>query len=102
MIKIQFELTDIDYDNLIEQYLPIMVERLRRSGNPLGALISGGMPASAAKAILKKLPPAMKDQLTADLINSQRDRFEQLLKEAAQGKNVKLEVAGLTASPERK
>lgn len=100
MIKIEFELTDIDYDSLIEQYLPVLTERLRRTGNPVAMLISNGMPASMAKAILKKLPPDTKDQLTADLINSNKDVLTQLLKETARGQNVRLEITGLNAKSE--
>ena len=102
MIRIEFELTDIDYDSLIEQYLPVLTERLRQSGNPVAMLLSNGMPSSMAKMILKNLPSATKDQLTADLINSNRDQLVRLLKETAQGQNVRLEITGLTATPENR
>ncbi len=97
MIKIEFEIADIDYDYLIEQYLPVLTERLRRSENPVAMLISNGMPSSMAKMILKKLPAATKDQLTADLINSNKDVITQLLKDMARQQNVRLEIAGLQA-----
>ncbi|SHI16446.1 hypothetical protein SAMN02745823_02931 [Sporobacter termitidis DSM 10068] len=100
MIKIEIELKDIDYDSLIEQFLPVMTERLRQSDNPVAMLLSNGMPASMAKMILKKLPPATKDQLTADLINTNKDQVVQLLKEAAQSQNIRLEISDLSAKTE--
>jgi hypothetical protein len=100
MVKIEFELTDIDYDSLIEEYLPVLTERLRQSGNPVAMLLSNGMPSSMAKMILKKLPPATKDQLTADLINSNKDQLVKLLKDTARTQNVRLEITGLNATTE--
>jgi hypothetical protein len=100
MIKLGIEITDIDYDSLIEQYLPLMTERLRQSGNPVAMLISNGMPASMAKMILKKLPPATKDQLTADLLNTNKDQLSLLLKGLALEQKVRLEIGDLKATAE--
>jgi hypothetical protein len=100
MIKIEIEVKDIDYDSLIEQYLPMMTERLRRSNNPVASLLSNGMPASMAKSILKKLPPAKKDQLTAELINANRDQLVRLLLDLAQQNKIKADVAALKAKAE--
>jgi hypothetical protein len=100
MIKIEIELKDIDYDNLIEQFLPVMTERLRQSNNPVALLLSNGMPASMAKMILKKLPPATKDQLTADLINSNKEQLVKLLADLAQQNNVRLDIGDLKAKSE--
>ncbi len=58
MIKVELELSDIDYGSMIEQLLPVITEKLRQSNNPVAMLLSNGMPASMAKMILKKLPPA--------------------------------------------
>lgn len=100
MIKIEIDIKDIDYDSLIEQYLPVMTERLRQSGNPVAMLLSNGMPASMAKMILKKLPPATKDQLAADLVNTNKDQVVKLLTETARGQNVRLEISDLKARTE--
>ena len=40
MIRLTIELEDVDFDVLIEHYLPVIGEHLRSSGNPLGALLS--------------------------------------------------------------
>jgi hypothetical protein len=95
MIKVEIELNDIDYDSLIEQYLPLMLEKLRQSGNPASKLISGGMPASMAKMILRKLPQPLKEQLTADLINSNKNKIAELLQETARQNNVRLSIGDI-------
>lgn len=100
MIKLEIEVRDIDYDSLIEQYLPVMTERLRETGNPVAMLLSNGMPASMAKMILKKLPPATKDQLTADLVNTNKDQIIKLLTDLALGQKVRMEIADLKAAAE--
>lgn len=97
MIKLEIDIRDIDYDSLLEQYLPALTEQLRRSGNPVAMLLSNGMPASMARMVLKKLPPATKEQLTADLINSNREQLEKLLKDMAGSQKIRLEIAGLKA-----
>ena len=48
MIKLEIDIDDLNYDDLMEQYLPVMAEKLRASGNPVAMLISNGMPAAMA------------------------------------------------------
>lgn len=57
MIRLTIELEDIDFDVLIEHYLPVIGAQLRSSGNPLGALLSNGASASVAKGMLRALSP---------------------------------------------
>ena len=40
MIRLSIELDDVDFDRLIEQYLPVIGDQLRASGNPVGMLLS--------------------------------------------------------------
>lgn len=100
MIKVEIELEDIDYDSLIEQFLPLMIEKLRQSNNPVAMLISNGMPASMAKMIIKKLPKATKDQLTADLINANKDKISEFLKENAAQNKVSITFGDINAKAE--
>lgn len=97
MIKVEIELQDIDYDNLIEQFLPLMTEKLRQSNNPFSQLLGNGMPPAMAKMILKKLPQATKDQLTADLINSNKEKIAEFLKETAGQNNIRLAFGDIKA-----
>lgn len=97
MIKVELELKDIDFDRLIDQFLPVMIEKLRQSDNPASRLISKGMPAPMAKMIIKKLPLAKKEQLAADLINSNRDKIAEFLKKTAGQNNVRLNIGNIRA-----
>ncbi len=99
MIKLEIDVNDIDFDGLIERYLPVMLEKLRQSDNPASKLIAGGMPASVAKIILKNLPQATKVQITSELINSNREVISQLLKEYAGQNGVRLTIGDIRAVP---
>ena len=92
MIKVELELKDIDYDSLIDQFLPVMIEKLRQSDNAASRLISSGMPASMAKMILKKLPLATKEQLTSELINSNKDTIIQFIQDTARHNNFRMNI----------
>ena len=70
LIKLEIDIDDLNYDDLMEQYLPVMAEKLRASGNPVAMLISNGMPAAMAKKIVAGLSQDKKDALAADLLNA--------------------------------
>ena len=70
MIKLEMDIENLNYDDLMEQYLPVMAEKLRESGNPVAMLISNGMPAAMAKKIVNGLSQDKKDALAADLLNA--------------------------------
>ena len=48
MVKLELELTDIDYDTLLQEYLPRIKDKLEKSGSPLAGMLSGGMGLSLA------------------------------------------------------
>ena len=45
MIKLEMELSDIDYEVLVKEILPKVADRLKQNGSPLAPLLSGGMAA---------------------------------------------------------
>lgn len=97
MIKVEVELNDIDFDRLIDQFLPVMIEKLRQSDNPASRLISKGMPAPMAKMIIKKLPLATKEQMAADLINANKDKIAEILKQSAGQHNIRMNIGNIRA-----
>ena len=97
MIQLNLNLTDLDYDSLLDQYLPLIADKLRESGNPVGMLLSNGMPASMAKGIVRGLPKATKEALTADLVNSHAAQITALLQDAAAKKGIGVSLSGLHA-----
>ena len=61
MIRIEMTIDELDYDSLLDQYLPVIAEKLRETGNPVGMLLSNGMPSSMAKSIVAGLPQSAKE-----------------------------------------
>lgn len=95
MLKLEIDLKEIDYDSLIDQFLPVMIEKLRQSDNPASKLIAGGMPAPMAKAILKALPQKTKEQITAELLNSNKEAITKFLQDIAGQNNIRLNIGDI-------
>ena len=68
-MRLVLELDDINYDALIDQFLPLISERLRQSDSHTAALL-GGLPTGAAAKLLRGLPAGKKEKLTAELVNA--------------------------------
>lgn len=79
MVKLELELTDIDYDTLLQEYLPRIKDKLEKSGSPLAGVLSGGMTGT----LLQMAPASMKDKLAAEMLNLNAARLEQQLSEMA-------------------
>lgn len=101
MIKVELELSDIDYDSLIDQFLPVVLENMRQSDNPASRLVSSGMPASMARTLLKNLPQSTKDQLTVELINTNKEKIVPFLKDIAMKNSLQLTIGDVRASAVR-
>ena len=97
MIRIEMTIDELDYDSLLDQYLPVIAEKLRETGNPVGMLLSNGMPASMAKSIVAGLPQSTKDKLAADLLNANARQLCRSVEEAAAGKGVHVRVGTVHA-----
>lgn len=79
MVKLELELTEIDYNYLLQEYLPKVQEKLQQSGSPLGSMLSGGF----AGGMLNLMPNSMKDRLAAELINANAARLTEELENIA-------------------
>ncbi|NLA88059.1 MAG: hypothetical protein GX847_12430 [Clostridiales bacterium] len=97
MIKLEIDVRDIDYDSLIDRFLPVVLEKLRQSENTASRMIAGGMPAPVAKAILKNLPQATKEQLAAELLSSNKEAVIQYLSDMAGQNGIRLNIGDLRA-----
>lgn len=98
MITLQIQLSDLDYDVLVDQFLPALTEQLRSSGNPVGMLLSNGMSAELAKRIIKGLSQEQKDRLATDLINGNQEKIRNFIEQAAAQKGVSLKITSVQAS----
>lgn len=97
MIKVEIEIDDIDYNALIDRYLPVMTEKLRQSNNPIAMLLSNGMPAALAKTVVKGLPQEKKERLTAELFNANSSVLAGQLEEFGRQNDVRFTVRGMKA-----
>lgn len=97
-MKIEIEVDNIDYDNLVDQFLPVITDNLRASKNPVALLISNGMPAALAKTVLKGLSREKKDELVAEIINANSDKIKKAATEFIASNKVKLRVKRVIAS----
>ena len=79
MVKLELELTDIDYDTLIREYLPKIKDKLEQSGSPFAGMASGGM----AGTLLQMAPTSLKDKLAAEMLNMNAPKLEQLFSDMA-------------------
>ncbi len=98
MIKIEIDIDDLNYEALVDQYLPAMTEKLRESGNPVAMLISNGMPASMAKKILNGLSQDKKDALAADLLNVYSKKLRDAATDYAVHNGVGVTISNIHAS----
>ena len=57
MLHIELDISDIDYDTIVEKYLPVLTDALRQSGSSVAMLISNGMSSSMARKIIDGLSP---------------------------------------------
>ena len=96
MVKLEIELSDIDYDQLLNTYLPKMQEKLGEN-SPLSSL--GGL----AGSLLGMAPDSMKDKLAAEAINANADKLSEKMEEMAAKNGIPGKVKNLraTAVPDR-
>ena len=94
MVKLELELTDIDYDYLIREYLPKVQEKLQQNGSPLASMLSGGF----AGSMLNLMPNSMKDKLAAELINANAARLTEELEDIAARNGIPGRVRNFRAS----
>ena len=94
MVKLELELTDIDYDFLIQEYLPRVQDKLQQSGSPLSSLLGGNM----AGTLLTMAPESVKDRLAAELINAAAPRLSEQLEIVAAKNGIPGKVKNLKAT----
>ena len=98
MVKIELTIDEIDYDALIENYLPQITEKLRESGNPLASMLSGGSASSMVKGFFQRLPDSRKDAMAAELINNNAQSLKLQLENYARSQGISGKAVELRAS----
>lgn len=98
MIKLELELTEIDYDALIRTYLPQVRDKLP-AGDPLSGLLgSGGM----GETLLLRAPASMKEKMAVELINRNAPTLERQLEDLARRSGIPGKISGLRATSKEK
>ncbi len=97
-MKLELEIDNIDYDTLIERYLPILEEGLKKSGHPAARLLGGGMSGSMVKMFLRSLSKEKKDKLLADLFNSNKAAVIRYVQETLEKQGIQAEIVRALAS----
>lgn len=98
MIKLELTLDNIDYDDLIDRYLPLVRDHLQASSNPVALLLSNGMSSAMAKKIVHTLPQQKKDELATELINANKKKLLSKATTLAEEQNISVNVVDLGAS----
>lgn len=98
MLKLELEISELDYESLLDTLLPLIGDQLRNSGNPLGMLLSNGMSSGMAKKILSTLPREQVDGLVADVINGNSRKLIDKVEEAASQNHIGVKVAAIHAT----
>ena len=99
MVKLEIELSDIDYDQLMNTFLPKMKEKLGEN-SPLSSLLGGGL----AGSLLSMTGNSTKDKLAAEVINMNADKLGQKMEEMAAKNGIpgKVRSVRATAVPDNK
>ena len=90
MIKLEMELSDIDYEVLVKEILPKVADRLKQNGSPLAPLLSGGMAAN------------VRDRMAAEILNAAAPRLTGTLEKLAANNGIPCKVQGLRATAAQK
>ena len=98
MVKLEIELSDIDYDQMLDTWLPRLQEKIG-SNSPLSSLMGGGL----AGTLLSLAGNSTKDKLAAEVINRNSDVLGDKLEKMAAQNGIPGKVKSLraTAVPDR-
>lgn len=97
MIKLELELSELDFNALIETYWPQIVDQLKKAGHPIGAMLANGMPISVAKGMLRALSQEKKEQLAVSLLNNNQKKLVSSIETAGAKKGISLHINNLSA-----
>ena len=93
-MKITFELNEIDYGALVEQFLPLVRDKLAEKDGTVAAILSkvAGTPPSIAAKMVDVLPQETKDELAVMLVNKNKERVIETVMEYAAQKGLSFRI----------
>jgi hypothetical protein len=78
MISVNITLDSIDYDGIIEKYVPLLLKSFSESEDSKLRMVSH-FPEAHAKAALKALPPDKKEELVVSLLQQSKWKIASFL-----------------------
>ena len=93
MVKLEIELSDIDYDQMLNTLLPKVQEKLG-DNSPLSSLLGGGL----AGSLFSLAGNATKDKMAAEVINMNADKLSEKMEEMAVKNGIPGKVKSLRAT----
>ena len=98
MIDVKIKISEVDYAAAMDVLMPVLVDKLAASANPIAAIVLGkakGLSTSAEKAALEVLPQETKDELAVACLNHYSEEISKLMVDMALRKNIKVQVEGV-------
>lgn len=103
MIEVKIKVSEIDYGAAADVLLPVLLDKLSASADPLTAGLLGklkGLSGGAAKAALSFLPQDMKDELAVACLNHYSNDISRIMVNFAEQKGIGLQVSGVEVAKE--
>lgn len=98
MIEVKIKISEVDYGSAADVLLPVLLEKLSCSADPLTAGLLAklkGLSGSAAKAALNILPQDVKDELAVACLNHYNDEISRMMVNFVEQKGIGLQVSGV-------
>lgn len=92
MIKVELEISDIEYEALVDQFLPVVADKMNADGKSLGKILNKDMTAGMAKKVLSSMSQEKKDAYVAKIVNSNRDKILSKIALICAQKGIKLKI----------
>lgn len=103
MIEVKIKISDVDYSAAVDVLMPVLLDKLSGTSNPIVSLVLGkakGLPANAAKAALDVLPQETKDELAAACLNHYSEEIAKLMASMVMQKGIKIQVDSVEVAVE--
>lgn len=93
-MKITLELSDIDYGALVEQFLPLVRDKLAEKDGAGAAILAkiSGMPTSIAVKMMDVFPQETKDEIAVMLVNKNKEKIIETVLEYAAKKGLSFRI----------
>ena len=98
MLKLELELSAIDYEALIEKVLPLVGDKLENQS--VGRLLGSGASSTMARAALSVMPQEKKNRMAAGLVNDNADRIAAAMENLAAKNGVSCRIRRVHAEAE--